>query len=140
MILPTPVRGLVVRYEYLWRREAEAGRDTGKDRPACLLLTVEVGDETRVVYCPITHLEPADKTYAVEIPPDEKRRLGLDDLRSWIVAAEINEDLWPKSLRRIPGRHDAFAYGRLSHPILVRVAQRFQAAMRDRALRRTSRD
>jgi hypothetical protein len=140
MNLPSPLRGLVVQYEYVWRREADVGRHAGKDRPACLLLTVEAADETRVVYCPITHLEPADKTYAVEIPPDEKRRLGMDDGRSWIIASEINEDLWPRSLKPIPGRRDAFAYGRLSHPLLVQVARKFQAALGDRALRRTSRD
>ena len=31
----------------------------------------------------------------VEVPPDTKRQLGLDDERSWIVLDEANRFAWP---------------------------------------------
>lgn len=139
MPLPKPVRGLVVRYEFLWADEARRGITASKERPACLLLLVEQSEGTRVFYCPVTHSPPADPSRAVEIPAEEKRQLGLDDGRSWIVPEEVNEDLWPKGLRHIPGTPSRFVYGRISHSLLVEVAAVFQRALRDRTLRRTPR-
>jgi hypothetical protein len=40
--------------------------------------------------CPVTHSPPSDPGDAIEIPPATKRRLGLDDERSWIVLTESN--------------------------------------------------
>jgi hypothetical protein len=95
--LPTPVPGLVIRYAYLWKREAEAGREEGvKDRPcAVLLATTSLDGDTVVLVLPVTHSLPADPTLAVEIPLGTKRRLGLDDARSWIILSEANRFLWP---------------------------------------------
>lgn len=44
---------------------------------------------------PITHSPPSDLRDAIEIPPTTKRRLGLDDERSWIVLTESNRFVWP---------------------------------------------
>lgn len=47
MTLPVPEPGLVIRYAYLWDREAREGRDEGsKDRPCAIVLVVadEAGD------------------------------------------------------------------------------------------------
>jgi hypothetical protein len=39
--LPAPRPGLVIRYSYLWAREAEEGRDEGvKDRPCAIVLVM----------------------------------------------------------------------------------------------------
>jgi len=35
--VPEPKPGLIIRYDYLWLREAALGRDQGKDRQACLV-------------------------------------------------------------------------------------------------------
>ena len=41
MIWPEPEPGLVIRYSYLWDREARAGREEGvKDRPCAVVMTV----------------------------------------------------------------------------------------------------
>lgn len=97
MTLSTPVAGLVIRYAYLWKREAEAGREGGvKDRPcAVLLATTDSDGDTMVLVLPITHSMPVDLDLAVEIPLGTKRRLGLDDARSCIILSEANRFFWP---------------------------------------------
>ena len=55
MALPEPKPGLVIRYDYLWSREAAVGRDQGKDRPACLVAASDSTTLPRfVVILPIT--------------------------------------------------------------------------------------
>jgi mRNA-degrading endonuclease toxin of MazEF toxin-antitoxin module len=83
---------MVIRYAYLWRSEQARGLEEGsKDRPCAVLLAVtdEAGDR-KVVVLPVTHTPPRDATLAVEIPAATKRRLGLDDDRSWVVTTEAN--------------------------------------------------
>ena len=42
MIWPAPRPGLVVRFSYLWKREADAGREEGmKDRPCAVVIAIE---------------------------------------------------------------------------------------------------
>ena len=54
--LPEPRPGLIIRYDYLWTREAAAGRDQGKERPACLVAAMDSTASPRfVVILPITH-------------------------------------------------------------------------------------
>jgi len=87
-----PVPGLVIRYSYLWRAEYGRGQEEGvKDRP-CAVILVSVDDEgDRVVtVLPISRSAPADPDLAVELPAATKRRLGLDDERSWVVLTEAN--------------------------------------------------
>jgi len=56
MPLPDPRPGLVIRYDYLWSDDAHAGRDNGKDRPACLLVAaLEASNPRYIVLLPITH-------------------------------------------------------------------------------------
>jgi hypothetical protein len=83
---PRPWPGLVIRYSYLWRREALAGRDEGlKDRPCAVVLAFQDEDgRTRVYALPITHSAPAAGEDAIEIPAVVKARLGLDGVRSWL--------------------------------------------------------
>ena len=117
MPLPEARPGLVFRYEYVWKRQALAGRTTAeKDRPACIVLAV-MGrkGEQRVLIVPITTKPPPEGVEAVEIPLSVKRHLGLDDdRRSWIILSEANIDGWPSpDMRPIPGRPGRFAYGLL---------------------------
>ena len=113
MAIPEPSPGLVVRYDYLWSREAAAGRTQGKDRPACLVAASDSEAKPRfVVLLPITHAPPIGDTVAIEIPANVRRSIGLDDQPSWVVVTEYNVDEWPNAgLSPIPGRPDVFAYG-----------------------------
>jgi hypothetical protein len=92
-----PIPGLVIRYSYLWHREAEEKRIEGlKSRPCAVVLS---HSNSRLFpgrfvadVVPITHT-PTDG--AVEIPVSVKRRMGLDNDPSWIVTTEINRFFWP---------------------------------------------
>jgi hypothetical protein len=139
--LPEPKPGLVVRYDYLWADEAAAGRDVGKDRPACL---IAASDSTAmpgfVVILPITHTPPRDETAAVEIPPKVKRAIGLDDLPSWVIVSEHNVDEWPNGgLTPIPGRLGEFSYGFIPPGLFTQITTKFLELARKRRAKRVRR-
>lgn len=117
MNFPVPRPGLVIRYSYLWLAEYRRGREEGvKDRPCAVLLVITDNEgEQKVVVLPVTHTPPNDPTLAVQIPAATKRRLGLDDERSWIVLVESNRFTWPgPDLRPVtPGDAASIAYGLL---------------------------
>lgn len=97
---------MVIRYAYLWRREAEAGREeASKDRPCAIVLVIlREGANPVVRVLPITHSQPADPAGALELPAPTKLRLGLDTERSWVVLDEANDFIWPgPDLRPLPG-------------------------------------
>jgi hypothetical protein len=131
--LPRPESGLVIRYSYLWREQAEQGQEEGeKDRPCAVLLatTTEDGD-TVVLALPITHRPPERPELAVEIPLRTKHRLGLDDDRSWIIVSEANRFVWPgPDLRpRTPGDASSVAYGLLPASLYEDVRAKFLRAV-----------
>ena len=97
MSWPLPQPGLVIRYSYLWNREARLGREEGvKDRPCAIVLVILHNGTTPLVrVLPITHVPPQKPEDALEIPALVKQRLGLDDARSWIVLTEANDFVWP---------------------------------------------
>jgi hypothetical protein len=115
---PAPQAGLVIRYNYLWEREARSGREEGvKDRPCAVLLVIkDEGDLRPVVWVlPVTHTPPHDPDTAVEIPLVTKQRLGLDGERSWVVLTETNEFRWPGPDLRpvVRGEAASIIYGML---------------------------
>jgi hypothetical protein len=74
-----------------------------------------------VAVAPITHSPPDDPRSAVEIPPDVKKRLGLDDERSWIILTEINRFSWPGPdlvPLRARARLKEFIYGSLPKALI----------------------
>lgn len=136
MAIARPVAGLVIRYSFLWRDEAARGQEEGsKDRPcAVILVTVGADNEQVVTVLPITHTPPADMTVAVEIPPGTKRRLKLDDDRSWIVVTDANRFIWPGPDLRFAhvGNSSSNAYGLLPTLIFNEMRDKFVAALRSR--------
>jgi hypothetical protein len=125
--LPEPKPGLVIRYDYLWSREAEAGLDQGKDRPACLVAASDSSTTPRfVVILPITHAAPVGDTVGVEIPLRVRQALGLDDAPSWVVVSEHNVDEWPNAgLVPIPGRPGIFSYGFIPPRLFAEIKAKF---------------
>jgi hypothetical protein len=122
---------MVIRYAYLWRSEHERGFEEGaKDRPCAVLLAVkdEAGDR-KVIVLPITHTPPRDPAHAVEIPAATKRRLGLDNDRSWIVVTEANRFTWPgPDLRTTKlGGQASIVYGELPGDLFRRVRETWLA-------------
>ena len=134
MPFPEPVAGLVIRYGYLWAEEHARGQEEGvKDRPcAVILVNTDEAGEQWVTTLPVTHAPPSNPELAVEIPAATKRRLRLDDARSWVVLSEANRFLWPgPDLRPArPGDAASVAYGQLPYTIFEQIRRKFIAAVR----------
>lgn len=134
MPFPEPAPGLVIRYSYLWAEEYRRGQEEGvKDRPCAVILVTTTEDEERIVtVLPISHAPPADPKLAVEIPALVKRRLKLDDERSWVVLTETNRFIWPgPDLRPSkPGDAGSVGYGPLPFALFEKIRIKFIAAIR----------
>ncbi len=138
MAFPVPVPGLVIRYSYLWASEHVRGQEEGvKDRPCAIILTTanEAGDEV-VTVLPISHTPPSNPLLAVEIPAAVKRRLKLDDERSWVVLAEANRFTWPgPDLRPLqPGEAQSTAYGPLPYGLFEEIRIKFIAVLKNQVV------
>jgi hypothetical protein len=130
---PKPEPGLVIRYSFLWSKEADEGREEGvKDRPCAIIVVVHNPDLANplVRVLPITHRPPADGIGALELPQATKQRLGLDSERSWIVLDEANDFVWPGPDLRTArsGDLDSVVYGMLP--------QNFIKVLREKSLTR----
>ncbi|HLY55718.1 MAG TPA: hypothetical protein VKS60_09185 [Stellaceae bacterium] len=127
MSLPEPRPGLVIRYDYLWTHEAAAGRDQGKERPACLVAAMDSPASPRfVVILPITHARPDKNTVGVEIPAKVLQALGLDDAPNWVIVSEHNVDEWPNGgLAPLLGRPGVFGYGFIPPGLFAQVKAKF---------------
>jgi hypothetical protein len=92
--------GAVIRFPYLWAREATQGETEGrKHRPAAVGVRIAKPKGEDVLFLfPITSQQPARGCLAAEIPDTEKRRAGLDGaLRLWIVLDEYNQNVIGRS-------------------------------------------
>jgi len=142
--LPTPEPGLVIRYAYLWHADSLQGREEGvKDRPCAIILSTHTeAGETIVSVLPITHSQPRNPDDGVELPAAVKRRLDLDDGRSWVIVSELNRFVWPgPDLRPAPPTSSGrFDIGLLPFGLFRTIRDRFVACARQqrlRAVRRT---
>lgn len=143
MAYPKPEPGLVIRYSFLWREQADRGQEEGeKDRPCAIVMTTEDdhGDMV-VVVLPVTHTPPEVPELAVEIPAATKARLGLDDQPSWIIVTEANRFIWPgPDLRpRNPGDTSSVAYGLLPAGLFTQVRDKLARAIELRLARAVKR-
>jgi hypothetical protein len=134
---------LVIRYAYLWRREAEEGLEEGaKDRPCAIILAVETQvDDTLVYVLPITHTQPRLAEDGLELPQVTKLRLRLDSDRSWIMLTEANIFAWPgPDLRLVEGQGPrSIAYGMLPPKLMAVVRERFLERVKSRRAAMTKR-
>jgi hypothetical protein len=130
---PTPFPGLVIGYSFLWREAAARGEEEGsKDRSCAVVLVSKDQDGEKIVLVlPVTHSPPVEPDLAVEVPIETKRRLGLDDRRSWIVVTDANRFIWPGPDLRPGVRGDAssVAYGPLPRGLFYEVRDKFVRAI-----------
>ncbi|WP_330084430.1 hypothetical protein [Methylocystis iwaonis] len=108
----------MIRYSYLWAREAREGREEGaKDRPCAVVLVL------------LREGEPED---GLEIPLATKQRLGLDSARSWVVLTEANDFVWPGPDLRAAVRGDpaSVVYGMLPPGFMRVLRERLVARWR----------
>ena len=113
MSYPTPVAGLVIRYNYLWDTEKSEGLALGgKDRPCAIGVYHSRTNDTIVV--PITHSPPelGEEDLSIEGPAELRGQLGLDDDANWIRVSEVNRFEWPGiHLRALPSDPSRYRYG-----------------------------
>jgi hypothetical protein len=143
MTWPVPHPGLVIRYSYLWEREARAGREEGvKDRPcAIVLVLLREGEHPIVRVLPVTHAPPGDPADALEIPRVTKERLGLDADRSWVMLSEANDFIWPGPDLRpaVNGDPSSVVYGVLPPGFMRVLRQRLLQRWREKRVAVTRR-
>jgi len=79
------------------------------------MMVQDEAGEDMVTVLPITHTPPHHPSDALEIPLQTKRRLGLDDERSWVVLTEANRFYWPGPDLRMTraGEANSVLYGSL---------------------------
>lgn len=138
MTLPLPIVGLVINYGYLWLHEQDQGQvEARKSRPAAVIVAVERQTGVFVMVLGITHTPPANPAEGLELPTSAKRRLGLDDSRSWIIVSQANAFTWPgDDLRpRDPRNPASIAYGRLPADVVLQLQRRFNAFVVQRSIR-----
>lgn len=126
MALPKPAPGLVIHYNYLWHREAEAGREDARYARPCAIVVVATKitpDGIAVMVSPITHSPPTEDDTAIELPAAVKRALGLDDQRSWLVTNEVNAFAWPGHDLDY-NRQGNIAYGVIPPALFTRIKNR----------------
>lgn len=111
---PEPIPGLVIRYAYLWQREAALGKIEGqKHRPCAIVVAVQKEEgELVVTVAPITRKRPKNPQQAIALSAATRRRLGLGAEPNWIMAAEVNAFCWPGPDVR-PTDDGGYAYGEL---------------------------
>jgi hypothetical protein len=118
--------GTVIRYPYLWVRQAGSGETDGrKARPVAVGVRISrpKGEDTLILFA-ITSRPPGATNLAVEIPETERRRAGLDgNVRLWIVLSEYNQDIIGQSFYLEPER----PLGRFSKAFFLPVLKTFIA-------------
>ena len=116
----------VIRYPYLWLREAaRAETERRKSRPVTVGVRIArpSGDDLLILF-PITSQPPGPSRLAVEVPEMEKRRAGLDStVRLWIVLDEDNQDVVGQSFYLEP----APPLGRFSKAFFLPLLQKYIA-------------
>lgn len=142
MALPEPEPGLVISFNYLWRREHEEGLEHGRyPRPCAIVLAVRqaAGEGPNVLVVPITTKPPSQHQRAVEIPPAVKRHLGLDvEVGSWAIVDELNSFVWP-GFDLAPDGQGRLSYGFLPPRLYDRIRKGVLEAAEAGRLLRTAR-
>ncbi|KAB2676537.1 type II toxin-antitoxin system PemK/MazF family toxin [Brucella anthropi] len=116
-------RGQVVRFFYLWKRQADAGEESGrKARPVCIVIRTP-DNPGRVFLFPITSQQPDENRLSLAIPQIECRRAGLA-FPCWLILDEFNR----VDLDKAYDFEDTRPIGTLSPAFLVRVAKTIKQA------------
>lgn len=146
MDLTTPPKvGDVICYSYLWRDEKKSGLEEGrKDRTTAVIIAHrdDVTGQCHVFVLPITHTPPPDTNIAIEIPPEHKPIMGLDDPPSWVICNELNQFTWPGfDVRPVPGvTPQTHVFGKMPQAFFEIVRQRVLALRQTHQIKRVTRD
>jgi hypothetical protein len=141
MALESPRPGQVINYRYRWWSEQRRDVDQKPERHPCALVLAVRGGEgrTRVYVLPITHTAPNAGETAVEILPDWKPNMRLDDQQAWIIASELNHFEWPGP-DVIGSDTAAIVRGLVPYKVVRRLRSMILSQIRDKTLRATTLD
>jgi hypothetical protein len=116
--------GDLIRYHYLWAREAARGEESGrKARPSCVVVRTPANPSVLFVF-PLTSQQPRPERAFLAVPEMECRRGGLD-YPSFLILDEYNRFSEDETFDlEVPGPIGAF-----SGPFLRIIA----AVVRDQA-------
>ena len=132
-----PEPGLVIPFVYLWRREHQAGEESGrKIRPRLIVAAVHRSSagRIRVAVVPVTTQVPETARSAIAIPPRVRTHLGLDAAASWIICDEYNDFDWPGVDLGTTPKGDS-AFGHVPDALLEQVRAEMRAARKRGALK-----
>lgn len=138
--------GDVIRYDYLWKEEHDAGRrDGAKDRPCAVVLTSATQEDgsKQVIVVAISHTPPKPEEGAIEIPPKLAHHLRLDAHRCWIKTQQVNVLSWqpgriPHGI--VPLKDGSWKYGQLPGSLGKRLLEQVRNHARRRTLAPVNRD
>lgn len=100
-----PPVGHVVAYEYLWSSQTGKREDGAKVYPCSVVMADSTAGGQSIAYLlGISHSPPHAGERALQLPPQLKKRLGLDPEPAWIYLDQINVFVWPGPDLR-PGSH-----------------------------------
>ena len=107
---PLPKRGDVLNYVYLFKHEADAGRDEGvKARPVMVMAVAG----RRVIVMPITTKGETTPATSLPIPEPVATAMGLSSSTgSSLVPGELNAFDWVGHDLRAIGQTTSFLFGR----------------------------
>ena len=106
---PLPRQGDVLNYVYLFKHEADAGRDEGaKARPVMVMAIVG----RRVTVMPLTTKGERAPDTSLAIPDPVGTAMGLDGAGSSLVPGELNAFNWVGHDLRPIGKSSSFLFGR----------------------------
>lgn len=128
-------RGDVIRYRFLWRKEAAAGLEAVVARPCLVVDAKPAGDRQEVLVVPFTH-EPQHDSRWLTVPEAIRREAGLEAAASYVVVSEANRFLYPSwDVMPVKDRaYDKVVRGRLAHGFAAGVKRGFDAAVAEKKL------
>lgn len=122
--------GDIVRFFYLWARQAEAGEESGrKARPVCVVVKTQSAPKALFLF-PITSGAPEPARASLAIPEIECRRGGIS-CPAWIILDEYNR----VEIERADDFESMTPIGAFGAAFMRRMAERIKAAAAQRRLR-----
>jgi hypothetical protein len=123
-----PVTGDIVRYRYIWAKEAKEGHESKGPHPCLILDARDLGAQKyEVLVVPLTH-EPQHDSKFLKIADAWRQGAGLDDYEQYLVYNEANVFVWP-TFDVVAVRSRDFSQvirGKLPHDIVSRVREEFR--------------
>lgn len=120
-------RGSVIRFPFVWSREAAKGETEGrKSRETVIVSRFVFERKDHIALLPITASEPTRDQAIYELPETEVRRLARGGkTRLWVVLSEINFDIVGESFYLEPD----CKIGEISPPVFAEIWKAFVDAL-----------